>query len=732
MSGSSSLTLLWTPWTLVLSICIWTATAVVSYFAWRRSGYRPAIAALEIVRLAVIALVAFLLNQPEWVEEFRREGKPKIAVLVDGSKSLETADAAADSSAKGVNVTRAAAIEPLLKKETWRGLEERFDVVVETICKPEDGNGSNLSAPLLNVADNVNDLVGVVLVSDGDWNQGVPPIDAANHLRLKNIPVVSMPVGSSMRLPDVELTEISAPSIAIAGKDVRIPLTIDSSLPREFMATVKLTSSDGDVRTSEIRVNPNGRTEGSILYRPSTVGTYQISVEVPVQNDEVMAENNKATASIVVREERIKVLIVESTPRWEYRYLRNALSRDPGVEVSCLLFQTGMTKFGGGNKDYLKEFPATKEELSEYDVVFLGDVGLEGGQLTQEQCEWIAGLVEHQASGLVFLPGFRGNQFSLLDTNLQKLYPVVPDETQPQGVGSNTAGQLELTEAGRKSLLTKLGATDEENFSIWENLPGFNWHAPVLRAKAGTETLCVHQSDTNDFGRLPLLVSQTFGAGKVLFMGTDGAWKWRYGVEDKYHYRFWGQVVRWMAYQRNMAEGESMRLYYTPDAPAVRQTIAMQANVLGPSGDPLTEGDVVANITAPSGKSSTVRFTSAGNEWGSFSGNFSPTEGGDYKVVLSCRQTGASLTSSIFVRDEPLEVVGRPARPEVLEEIASVTNGAVLQPTEVTKVVNYLSDLPEPPPTVRRLQMWSHPLTVVILVGALGVFWVGRKAVGLV
>src|SRR5438105_12925440 len=50
-------------------------------------------------------------------------------------------------------------------------------------------------------------------------------------------------------------------------------------------------------------------------------------------------------------------------------------------------------------------------------------------------------------------------------------------------------------------------------------------------------------------------------------MGTDGAWRWRKGVEDKYHYRFWGQVVRWMAYQRNMVKGETMRLYYSPDQP---------------------------------------------------------------------------------------------------------------------------------------------------------------------
>ena len=81
------------------------------------------------------------------------------------------------------------------------------------------------------------------------------------------------------------------------------------------------------------------------------------------------------TAPIAIREEKLRVLVVESYPRWEYRYLRNALSRDPGVEVSCLLFHPGLSKPGGGNKDYIKEFPAGLDELSKFDVVFLGDVG---------------------------------------------------------------------------------------------------------------------------------------------------------------------------------------------------------------------------------------------------------------------------------------------------------------------------------------------------------------------
>lgn len=733
MIAFTPFTLQWTSWTAIASLSLWLATAVISVITWRRSGYRRTIGFLEAARLVTLSVVALLLNQPEWVEQYKREGKPKVAVLVDRSHSMETADISSPGATSRRELLKRSEIaEPLLREELWQPLRERFDVLVQPICSTEGDPGTNLFKPLSDVVESASDLVGVVVVSDGDWNEGPSPAKAANQLRMKDVRVVSIPIGSPLRLPDIELKAISAPSIGIVGKELRVPFVIDSSLPQEFTATVTLKSSGGEESSVDVRVAANARTDGAINWRPAVVGDYQLTVSLPLQAKETILDNNEATAPISIREEQIKVLIVETHPRWEYRYLRNALSRDPGVEVSCLLFQTGLSKFGGGNKDYIKEFPATKELLSEYDVVFLGDVGVDPEQLTEEQCDWLAGLVEHQASGLVFMPGFQGRQTSLLGTKLNSLYPVVLDESQPYGIGSNVIGQVELTEPGRKSLLTRLGASEDESSSVWEMLPGFNWCAPVLRAKKGAEVLGVHQSVENEFGRLPLLASQTFGSGKVLFMGVDGAWRWRFGVEDKYHYRFWGQVVRWMAYQRNMAEGATMRLFHTPDAPVIRQTVAMQANVLGADGAPLVEGDVFVNLVAPSGAPTTVRMTSTGDQWGAYEGSFEPAEAGEYQATLQCRQTGETLDTKIFVQDAPVEVVGMPARPEVLEELARITDGSVLQPSQVTEVVNYFSDLPEPPLSTRRLQMWSHPITIAVVVAALTAFWVARKMAGLV
>lgn len=732
MNSSQSLTLMWTPWTTALALLALGVTAGFSWAAWRRSGYRTSTAYLELTRLAIVALGGLLLNQPEWIESYRPTEKPSIAVLWDASASMDTADALDPAQPSLEPRSRREAVAPLTQSVTWAPLAERFNVLVESFALPQTGSGTNLHDPLATAPEKVENLVGIVLVSDGDWNDGPPPVEAAVALRLRGVPVMAMPTGSPDRLPDVELMSLDAPTFAIAGKQVRIPFTIDSSLPRESFATVTLSSSSGDSVNKEVRIAPQGRTTDAVLWKPAEMGDFTLTLDVPVHGDETIRSNNRLTVPISIREEKLRVLVVESYPRWEYRYLRNALSRDPGVDVSCLLFHPGLQKPGGGSTDYIKSFPASIEELTEYDVVFLGDVGLGDDQLTTEQCRLLKGLVEFQASGLVFMPGWQGRQLSLLETPLADLYPVLLDETQPGGWGSRSPNRFELTELGRRSLLTKLADTEEENVDVWDGLPGFQWYAPVSRAKAGTDVLCVHSDVANDYGRLPLLVTQTFGAGKVLFMGTDGAWRWRKGVEDKYHYRFWGQVVRWMAYQRNMSKGETMRLYYSPDQPLVRKAITFKANVMEKSGEPLSKGDVVARIAAPSGKTETIMFTSAGEEWGAFAGRFTTKEPGKHQITLSCRQTGATLDSSFFVQGAAVEPVGRPARPEVLEEIARVTQGKVITVENVKDAVAYFTQLPDPPLAVRRLQLWCHPLAMATMVILLGCFWVARKVAGLI
>jgi hypothetical protein len=107
-------------------------------------------------------------------------------------------------------------------------------------------------------------------------------------------------------------------------------------------------------------------------------------------------------------------------------------------------------------------------------------------------------------------------------------------------------------------------------------------------------------------------------------------------------------------------------------------------------------------------------------------------EPGKHEVTLLCQQTGAKLETSIFVQGVDAERIGRPARPEVMEEIARVTHGKMLAPGKIDELLQSLASLPDPAPSVRRAQLWSHPVYAGIVVCLLGTFWVCRKVVGLI
>jgi len=730
---TTELTFVSTPTTVVFGVVVVLATIAVSFLIWKRSRFSAATGWLEALRILIVVLVALTLNQPEWRETFAPEEKPVIAILRDASGSMTTEDVIAEDEPATSARSRNAAATELTVPEAWVELEEDYDVVIETFSeKPGDGeSGTDIASALSATLEQHPTLRGVVLVSDGDWNTGDAPSLPATRLRMRGAPVFAVPVGSETRLPDLAAVSFDVPTFGIVGKPVRLPFTLTSALPRPHSTTIEIRTSEGETLTSDVTIPAMGRLQETVLWTPQTMGDFKLTLVLPPDDEERDLTNNALTAPITIRREELKILLIDTFPRWEYRYIRNALERDPGVEVSCLLFHPDVEALGGG-PGYLDAFPKP-EELSDYDVIILGDVGVAPDQLTSQDADAIKLQVANQAAGLVLIPGFRGYQQTLLATDLADLFPVVVDEAQPRGWGSATPGQFELTELGARSLLTRLEDTDNANANIWSSLPGFQWYAGVIRAKAGSEVLATHSSETNRYGRIPLIVTKTYGTGKILFMGTDGAWRWRKGVEDKYHYRFWGQVARWMAYQRNMASGELMRLFYSPDRPRTGDTLTLNANVMSIGGEPLQSANVIVQITAPSGKVDSVRLQPGGEEqWGLFTGSFEPTEPGEHAITMTCAENGGTLEANIAVQGTELEKTGQPARFDVLDEIARISRGELFATPDLATIRERITALPDPEPIERRFRIWASSWWIGAIVLLMTIFWIGRKAVGAV
>jgi hypothetical protein len=715
---------------IAMGLAIWLGAAWLCHANWRRSGNRRAAGKLETLRFILVTLLVLTLLRPEYVEHLQRTATPEIAILVDGSDSMKTRDVVVSNNV----MSRRQWLNQQLQRAFWAPLTNKAKVSMETFAAPSTNqnaiNGTDLGQALENAFHRFKNLKAVLLLSDGDWNMGKSPLGAATRYREQNIPVFTVAVGRETALPDLALENVSAPAYGLLGEEIAIPFKVTSHLPREVKTTVSILDEGGEAASKQITIPPNGEVEESILWSPRAAGGVTATVKLPVEPDEAIAENNERTFHISIRVEKLKVLVVDSLPRWEYRYLRNALARDPGVELSCLLLRPDLGPGEGVN--YIPAFPDSKEALAPYDVVFLGDVGIGQNELSDNETELLKGLVEQQGSGLVFVPGRRGREISFLNSPLKDLYPVELDATKPGGIGLQNESQLILTSTGKRHWLTRFDSDEDRNDELWKQLPGFFWSAPVEKSRPGSEVLAVHSAMRNSWGRMPLLVTRPAGSGKVLFLGTDSAWRWRRGVEDKFHYRFWGQVVRWMAHQRHLSEKDGMRLSYSPEAPQAGDTVFLQSTVLDQSGFPIDKGPVAGKVTSPGGRAERLEFAQLEGGWGVFKSSFTAQEAGSYKLEIAAEQHGRRLETELLVARPLLEKQGQPVNSQVLREIAAITRGASVSADGLEKVIHQISLLPEPQPVEKRLRLWSEPAWGGILLLLLTVYWIGRKWAGFI
>ncbi|PTX92233.1 hypothetical protein DB346_25180 [Verrucomicrobia bacterium LW23] len=759
---------MWVAAVAILALCGW-----LSWMQWVRRGRTKRIAVLEAIRLLAVALLCIALLKPELVEELKFTQQPEVLVLWDASGSMASRDI---ETATNV-VTRADWLEIKRNAQFWKPLEEKASVVVENFSPPPADSpspaapgapnsapapdatptpatsstnsppavpgvtpprapgaplaptGTDLATALEKAVQRKGNLKAVLVLTDGDWNLGGSPVSPAGRLRARNVPVYTVGVGSEVRLPDLALLPSQVPSYGLSGEQISVPFRIQSFLPRDIETEVSLATSAGKVATKRVRIPAYGQVQDAILWAAGEPGEFPMRLSVPVEPEEILKDNNDQQFRIAVRRETLRVLVVDSLPRWEYRYLRNALMRDPGVDVDCYLkFPQGLGVGEGAH--YIRTFPSSKELISKYDVIFLGDVG--PNEISARDCELIRGLVEQQGSGLVLLPGSRGSLPALANTVLADMIPVEFETEKNKGMKSGTEWNLHLTSEGRGHLLTMLANSESANVAVWKSLPGFYWNAGVKKAKTGTEVLAVHSALRNEWGRLPLLVTKTFGNGKVLFMGTDAAWRWRKGVEDTYHYRFWGQVVRWMSHQRHLAGGKQVRLSFTPEDPHVGDAVLLLATVFEVTGFPVETGRVVARVTAPSGATERIELQAQAGGWGVFRGQFIPREGGAYSIRLVNELGPQSLDTEILVTRPTLERTGQPANLGVLREISALTGGAYAAPSDLERLIQQIALLPDPVPLQQRISLWSQWWFGLAILLLLTIYWAGRKLSGMI
>jgi len=436
---------------------------------------------------------------------------------------------------------------------------------------------------------------------------------------------------------------------------------------------------NGDtIAEKRVAPDPTGRpTEVRFTWVPARPGYRRFRAVVPALEGERNTENNSAAVSVEVTEREIKVLMIESEPRWEFRFVRSVLDRDPSITpVTCLL-RPGVGPMQGPG--YLPAIPTRKKDLSGYDMIIIGDVAR--ARLPDAFLRETAEMVRRRGAALIVHAGRRGHYRELADTPIAAILPV---KIRGSYAGGMNPGRYrpELTPEGETHLALRLASSDEENRVAWARLAPLRWSAGVGGVTRGARVFLAHPYRLVGATRLPLLCVQRVVGGKVMFCGIDETWRWRKTVGDKYHYRLWAQIVRWMT-RKQFAGGDTRaRLSIDPAECDVGDAVQVEAYCLGEDGFPLDAADVRLRITDADGLTRDVAMQLSPGGWGRYRATFAPDKEGKYTIRPIVAAYG----------DEPLSsTVTLDARRPDLEKNALAENRALLLAVAEAGEGKYLS-----------------------------------------
>jgi len=632
-------------------------------------------------------------------------------------------------------------------------------------------------------------LVGVVVLSDMRHNGPGRARDVAGRFGWKSIPVCPVVFGSSEPPPDAAVASVSAPETLYPEDKLLVSakIKLDGLAGRDVVVTLNDDEKEIGRQTIKVPDVASLRREVQFACTPESLGdhTYRVRVE-PVEG-EAVADNNEAPFSVKVHDDRTKMLLVDSRPRWEMRYLKNLFTnRDVSVNLQYVLLYPDRTAgqprartvYASASRPRgqaeANALPETRDQWLKFDVVILGDVS--PADLGDEAIEALGELVTTRGGTLVCIAGQRHMPHAFGATPLEDLLPVTfaPGPDAPEM--PERAFRIEMTSEGVRSVIMRMEVDPAENKRVWDELPDIYWRHPLTGVKDGATVLAYARgadvpgplrstmdaearrtrlAEIRQYQRSRALFTlHNVGRGRVMFLGFDRTWRLRYRQGDTYHHRYWGQVLRWATADR-LSSGTAQvkvgvdRVRYTVD-----DRVRVRARIYLEDNTGLAEGDVAVEVyrekpkaadsDAPRERELVMRrsLVPVPNAPGAFGGDLGKMTMGAYQVVLAGNAVKEVLTQEGAAETvEASFTVGAATSGEQVElaadrvlagQVAGASGGISVEPAQIDQVLKALGvGEQDARPKLAQWDLWdSWPLLVILLV-VLTSEWLLRKRIGL-
>ena len=290
---------------------------------------------LATMRFILVAIICFLLLNPfiRLIKNYFE--KPVIVFAIDNSQSIPLA----------TDTTAVNELKSKLDLLTNELKEKEFEVSIQTLNEAKtyqnitsikfDNQTTNLGNLLSSIQSNYENknLAGVVLFSDGIYNQGVAPTYNAYNMSIHTIGI-----GDTVAQSDLSLKAAYHNKIAYLGNKFPIVAEINNVGFVGKQTSVVL-SKNGNILDSKT-VNftkENDLQQVQFLVEAKEKGMNHYVVDLKALGGEFTTRNNTKHIYIDVLDSREKILLVAASPHPDIKAIRAAIEKNENYQLDVFI-----------------------------------------------------------------------------------------------------------------------------------------------------------------------------------------------------------------------------------------------------------------------------------------------------------------------------------------------------------------------------------------------------------
>lgn len=659
---------------------------------------------LTFLRSLIFIIIILLLFESTISFLYKYENNKFTYLLIDNSNSIVLKD----SSKTITKINSITNYLTRLKKNNIKIFS--FDNNVHEIGNNSllnfSAQGTNFYSVYNHLAKNKSEIENVVIISDGNLNQGEDPI---NNFEKLGLPIFTLGVGDTTTSKNVEINSVNHNNFVFYNKEIDISVIILNKGYENKNFNIRLYEEDKLILQKNDILNSSGFNKVSLKIKPSKIGEVKYKIEIDKFNGEESYNDNSKIFFINVLSNKLKIGLVSDAPSNDLTIISNALKNEENYQI---------IKYYKINESKSWIEP-TKIPIDSIDVFFF--INFPTKATRQNEIELFYNQIKKgkpffiSISNYTELEKLKYFSFNLpitIKSNFNESQKVNPDILQNEFISNFS--QV----SSRTDIWNKLAPIDQLNFNF--------------TLKTESKSIVNSQFKNVDLNR-PMMIIRNIGNERSFLFNGYNFWYWQFQTVDlnkDFISNFIIEIAKWLSQTKNK---NYFSIRTNKKSYSQNEEVEFYAELYDQSFNPIDTSKISVKIK---NTSSEIDLTPQGN--GVYSGKVVPNSTGEilFEATNSYYKNSLSrATSRFYVSNIPIEKTETKLNSNYLKQISLQTNGKYFYIDDAKNIRDFIvhSQATKNEITIKKnFELWHNKFIIIALIFLLSIEWLTRKLFGMI